>query len=84
MPSEAYRKWVYRLWDRLKDRTGHPPHYMARGRLASYCPCCLTGTVGIQLLQHPRPGAAFASSATGSVGCSNGCTEPEIVEALFG
>lgn len=83
MPSEAYRAWVYRLWKHLEVKTGRAPHYMAMGRLACYCPCCLIGTVSIQLLQRPQAGATFISAVTGASGCSFGCTEAQIADALF-
>lgn len=82
VPSDAYTAWVERLWFRIQLATGAPPHYLEHDRLASYCPSCLDGTVSIRLLQRPRPGAAFTHD--GAPGCSAGCSEELIMEALFG
>lgn len=71
---EPMTRFVDRLWTAIDLTTGHPPAYMGRWRLASYCPACLDGSLSIRLLHHPSPGASFR--------CSRGCTEPQIADAL--
>jgi hypothetical protein len=108
-----YTRFVYRIWDRLEQRTGHSPTYLDARHIASYCPRCLDGTLRIGFAGNPP--TAFVSSNRSEViawgeaadpflatelerlldvdelepeggpgRCSRGCTEAEIVEALFG
>ena len=81
MPSTAYVKWVYRLWDRLHQRTGHPVHYMTHNQVACYCPNCGVGTLSITFADDPP--RAIVSSQMYPGHCSEGCTETEILEAIF-
>jgi hypothetical protein len=82
VPSTAYRQWVYRLWDRLQLRTGHPVHYMAHNRIACYCPSCGVGTLSLTFADADPP-LVMVSSQAYPGHCSEGCTEAEVMEALF-
>lgn len=50
------------------------------GRIAAYCPACHTGTLIVQLLDHP-PRYRFRSGDTLDQ-CSAGCPADRIHEAL--
>lgn len=81
MPDAAYTRYGNRVWDRITDRTARPPFYIDPERIASYCPACGDGTMLVRFLERPRPGMAI--SHHGTPGCSRGCTEAQINEALF-
>ena len=83
MPSDAYRSWAYRVWDQLEERTGRAPVYIGAQRIGAYCPACGEGTVCVRFLEHPRPSCTISSNAFADR-CSRGCTEAEVMEALFG
>lgn len=80
MPSAAYTAWVHRLWDRLEQRTGHPVHYMARNRIACYCPSCGVGTLSVTFQDNPARASVSGAGRRGY--CTEGCTEAEVLEAL--
>ena len=75
---------MIRIWDRLAERTGHTVFYLDATHIAGYCPACLDGTLRIGFVSHPKPKAFIDSQEGGPGRCSRGCTEDEIVEALFG
>ena len=80
--SDAYARFVNRIWKRIEDVTGHAPFYIDRCHIASYCPCCLEGTVMFRFVERPKP-TMFPSSQGGGPGCcSHGCTAIEIAGAL--
>lgn len=82
MVTERYSRLVDRVWERIEELTGAPPFYLDRCHIASYCPCCLDGTVMFAFAERPKP-TWFPSSQGGGPGCcSNGCTAVEIARAI--
>lgn len=59
--SDAYTRFVHRVWDRLELLTGHAPSYLDASRIASYCPLCGDGTMLVRFRERPRP-TMFISS----------------------
>jgi len=82
LPDAAYTRYGLRVWDQICERTGHDPFYIDAERIASYCPACGDGTMLVRFLEHPQPGMAITHH--GQPGCSRGCTEQQINDALFG
>lgn len=78
--SAAYTRFVYRVWDEIRFRTGWEPWYLASNEIASYCPSCTIGTVRLRFLNHPKP--AFVIASPGAI-CSQGCTEQDVGVAIF-
>ena len=54
---------------------------MAHNQVACYCPCCGVGTMSITFADDP-PRAAVSSQAYPGH-CSEGCTETEVLQAVF-
>lgn len=103
--EKRYTRFVYRVWRRLEERTGHAPTYVDARHVVAYCPACLDGTLLVTFVERPAPAYTVRSNvhrlgsecsrevvdfveAWGAVldepqGCSNGCTEDAIHEALF-
>jgi hypothetical protein len=54
--SAEYKRYVYRVWDRLEARTGQPVHYVDARHIAAWCPSCRAGFVRIGFVSAPRPG----------------------------
>lgn len=80
--TDRYSRFVSRWWDRIEELTGHAPFYIDKQTIASYCPCCLTGTVTFRFVEHPKPNAFPSSQGGGEGCCSGGCTAVAIAEAM--
>ena len=78
-----YAKFHAYIWDRLETLTGHTVFAMCdgTGRLLSYCPACLVGTMTVTFRATDPP--AYQVSHHNVIGqCERGCTQAEITEAM--
>ena len=81
MPSETYRQWVSRVWDRLERRTERTVFYLDAKHIASYCPACGDGTIRIGFVDSDPPRATVTSNERPRC-CSFGCSSDAILSAL--
>jgi hypothetical protein len=84
MVSDAYKRWVRRVWAALERRTGSTVFYVDHCHIAGYCPSCHDGCINVCFLEHPEPGIQISSPDLGAGFCSRGCTTRMVLEALFG
>jgi hypothetical protein len=84
MVTDAYRRWVRRVWAALERRTRRTVFYVDQCHIAGYCPSCGYGTLNVRFLDdRDEPGMSISSPDRGQGFCSNGCTERMVNEALF-
>jgi hypothetical protein len=77
-PAPGTYAWlVRRVWRALEQRTGFAPIYPSVGRLDSFCPVCLAGTVTVLFIDPPHGPAELELAP-----CSIGCTPEQIRAAL--
>ena len=71
---QAYTRLFHRVWDRL-EALG-PTYVIAVGHIASYCPVCHVGTIGVRFVDSDPPWLRLPEA------CSDGCGAHLIAEAL--
>lgn len=80
-PSSAFRKLVDRVWDALAAE-GLKVYYIDRVTIASHCPVCRRGVIGIWFVDADPPELRFVRSGQVVDDCSAGCTGRKIIRWL--